>query len=112
MYGTQGGITVLYLIDQNTNRTYVIHRVKRHMLAVHLLPDAVDMFWSAADVCVDINLGHFRTNNSNGIIDVAFPIYPALIEEGSDLFVIHWFEITKRQVFQFPFDLPNPQAIR
>ena len=43
--------------------------------------------------------------------DVAFPVGATLIDECGDFFISTWLQVTQRQIFQLPFNLPDAQAI-
>ena len=48
-------------------------------------------------------IGHFS--------DITFAIHPALIDQTGNSLVIFWLQITKRQVFQLPFQLTYTQPM-
>ena len=70
------------------------------------------MFGAACDFALHAMQGHLRLELRDDVIDIQLAIAALFIELGGDGFVSIGFEIAKRPVFHFPFDLPHAEPIR
>jgi hypothetical protein len=50
MHHAEGAVTGLHVVDQYPHRAQVVQLAERHALALHLLPDAVDVLRAARDL--------------------------------------------------------------
>ena len=81
------------------------------MLLLHLFPDTEDMFGSAINFTLQFLVLHALMHRSDKIFHVLLTIEPFFFQLRSDFFVNLWMQIAKRQIFKFPFQLTNTQAV-
>ncbi len=111
VHHAQRRITILQFVGDDANRAHVEQFVKREVFLLHLAPDAVDMFRTAAHFRVDAGDAHLVTQIVDEITNVLLAHNAALRELLGDLFVGIRLLITESVIFDFPFELTNAQAV-
>ncbi len=98
-------------IDQDPHRAHIVEFAEIHMLALHLVDDAVDVFGAAGHFSGDARLAQHLLQLRNHIGDILLAIHSALIQQLGDFLVQLGLQIAHRKVFQFPFELPHAEPI-
>ncbi|MNS54654.1 hypothetical protein D3C72_874610 [compost metagenome] len=100
-----------HVVNDDAQRAQVIHLGKIQALDAHFVPDAVDMLGPAADFGIDAGLGQRRLQAVDGAGDEGLALNPFFFQQAGDLLVAVRLQEAERQVFHFPFDLPDAQAV-
>ena len=109
---SQRGVAAFDVSCDDTQRANVKHLVKVQRLATHLFDDAVNVFWPALHQRGDALLIQRALQLRPQRLHEAFTVSPLFVEQASHLLVHLGFEKAEGQVFHFPFELPDAQAIR
>ena len=99
------------VIDQDAHRANIVEFAEIHMLALHLVDDAVDVFGAAGHFGGDARLAQYLLQLRDHIGDILLAIHPALIQQLRDFLVQLRLQIAHRKVFQFPFELPYAKPV-
>ncbi|CSA66878.1 Uncharacterised protein [Vibrio cholerae] len=111
VHNAKRGITVLQLISNNPHRTHIKQFIKSEAFLLHFAPDAVDVFRATADFSVNPGLLHLSTQVADKITNVLLTHDATLRKLFGDLFIGIRLLVTKRVVFNFPFELTNAKAV-
>ncbi|MNN37440.1 hypothetical protein D3C81_1513900 [compost metagenome] len=106
------GVAVAHFRHQHTNGTHVVDLAELQAFALHFAPDRIDVFGPATDVCLDPGGQQFVLQLVHHIADEAFTVQAPLMQKLGDLLVLIRLKVTEGQVFQFPLDVTDTQAMR
>ena len=112
VHHAQGGIAGTDVTDDDAQGSQVHHLLELQMLALHLAPDAVDVFGSANHLGGDVLPLQFLLQQGDGRADALFALDAPLVQFAGDVFVNLGLHQAERQVFHLPLDLPDAQTIR
>ena len=112
MHDAERRIAVGDRIDQHAHRAHVVELVERQPLALHLAPDAVDVFRAAGDVGLDLHLGELGAQGRDDFLDVALAIAALRRQPAGDALVVVRIEVAEAPVFELPLELPHAEAVR
>ncbi|CRI65006.1 hypothetical protein THIOKS12210051 [Thiocapsa sp. KS1] len=111
VHQSERGVAVRDRSDQDTYRTQVEDLGDLDLLALHLAPDAVDVFRAAGDLRVDAGLGERVVQGLDDGGDIVLALLAALGQELGDALVLLGVEVAQAQVFELPLDLPDTQPV-
>ena len=111
MHDAQGGIAVGQIIDYNPHRQQIVQFVDIQLFALHFFPDAVDMLGAAINLGANRFIAKELLQQDNKMIDTRFPLVALGSQGFGNLEICFGFQIAKRHVFQFPFELVYTQTI-
>ena len=107
----QRGVAVGHVGHQHAQRADVVQVLEVDVLALHLLPDAVDVLGPAGDLGREAGAGQRRAERGLGLDDVALAVAAALVEQARDALVHVRLQVAEREVLHLPLDLPDAQAV-
>src|SRR4051794_7347230 len=81
------------------------------MLTLHLPVDAVHVLGPAIHLGTDSGLAHLRLQTRAELLDIALTIGAAFIEGGCDVSIFIRIEVSEREVFELPLQLPHTESI-
>ncbi len=111
MNDAQRRVTVAHLGNDDAQGAHVIDFLEVEILGAHLVPDAVDVLGPAVHLGLDAGLAHLVLQAGNGRLDEAFALDALLVELPGDALVGLRFDEAEGQVLDFPFHLPDTEAI-
>ncbi|VTS20737.1 Uncharacterised protein [Streptococcus dysgalactiae subsp. equisimilis] len=111
MHDAQRGIAVAHLRNQHADGANVVDLAEIQALALHLAPDGVDVLRPSAEVGLHAGGGQGLLELAHHVGDVLLAIQSALVQQLGDLLVLVGLEVAEGQVFQFPLDMPDTQAV-
>ncbi|MNM80777.1 hypothetical protein D3C81_927540 [compost metagenome] len=111
MHHTECGVAGGHVVDHHPYRTDVIQLVEGQALLLHLPPDAVDVLGPATDLGVDALHAQFARQHLLHVLDVALAGDARFVDLARDAPVGVRLQVAERQVFQFPFQLPDAQPV-
>ena len=106
------GVAVADLVDQQADGVDVVDLAELRALALHLLPDAVDVLRAALELGVDAGRLQPRAELLDGPLDVALAALAAGVEQLGELAERLGLEHLEREVLELPLDLPDPEPLR
>ena len=107
----QRGITGVDTVHHHPQRTDVEHTIKVKRLATHFFDDAVDVFGATRHLCFDAQLVEVLLQTQPDLFHMGFALDAFFIQHARHLFVGVGLQKAEGQVFHFPLDLPNAQAV-
>ena len=105
-------VTVAHVLDEQADGVDVVDLAELRALALHLLPDAVDVFRAALQVGFDAGLRQPRPELGDRPVDVALAALAARVEQLRQLAEALGVERLEREVLEFPLHLPDAEALR
>ena len=99
------------LVDDDAHRQQVMHLLDRQPLGDHLLVDAGDVLGPSADFPRDAGAAEQLAQALSGLLDGALALRAALLELARNVVKGLRLQHPEGQIFQLPFQLPDPQAI-
>ena len=112
VHGSQRGVTIAQLGHQNADSTDVVYLGEIEVFATHFTPDAVDVFGSTIHITTNPITQQFFPQYLHHTIHIVLAGNPFFIQQARNLFIGVGLQIAKRQIFQFPFEMTNPQTVR
>ena len=105
-------IAVLEVVDDDAQGADVVDLRELDILLPHLAPDAVDVLRPPVNLgVVDTDRLQFRTYAGDGIADELFALAALLVEHPGDFLVDVRVQETEGEVFQFPLQFPDAEAV-
>ena len=111
MHDSQGGIALPNIFNQYPECSDVENIFEPLVLALHLSPDAVNMFRSARDRCVDALFPQCFLERSLDLSNKFLAPGPFLVQRRCYRLVLNRVGKSKGEVFEFPLELPDTQSI-
>ena len=111
MDDAEGGVAVPQILDQDADRIDIVDLAELGALALHLLPDAVDVLRATLEIDRDPGLPESGLQFGDRPLDVAFAALASRVEELGQLPEALRFEDLEGEVLEFPLDLPDSQAL-
>ena len=108
----QRRVAVPDLVDQQADGVDVVDLGELRALALHLLPDAVDVLRPPLELGLDAGIRQPRPQLLDRPLDVRLAARPAGVQELRQLPVGLRLERLEREVLQLPLDLPDPETLR
>ena len=107
----QRRVAVAEVVDEDADRVDVVDLAELRALALHLLPDAVDVLRPAVQVGLDAGGLEARLELGDRPVDERLaPLAPG-VEELGELAEPRRLEDLEREVLELPLDLPDAQAL-
>ncbi|MNQ51636.1 hypothetical protein D3C85_656240 [compost metagenome] len=97
--------------NDDAEGTHVIQGRKIELLAAHLVPDAVNVFRAAKYFRLDTGRSQFRLQAQNRGGNKTLAHHALFFQHLGDAFIRFRFDEAERQVFQFPLQLPDTEAV-
>ncbi len=107
----QRRVAVADVLDQEADGVDVVDLAELRALALHLLPDAVDVLGAALELCLDPGVRQPRPQLLDGPLDVGLTTRPPGVEQLRQVPEGLGLECLEREVLQLPLDLPDTQAL-
>ena len=108
----EGGVAVAHVLDEQADGVDVVDLAELRALALHLLPDAVDVLRATLQVGLDAGVLQPRPELGDGPIDVALaPLAPG-VEQLGQLAEALGIECLEGEVLELPLHLPDAEALR
>ncbi len=104
-------VAVPDLVDEDADGVDVVDLAELRGLALHLLPDAVDVLRAALEVGVDAGGLEPRLELVDRPLDEGLATLAAGVEQLRELAEALRLEGLERQVLQLPLDLPDPEPL-
>jgi hypothetical protein len=98
-------------IDEHARSADIHQLFECQMLGLHFAPDAVDVLRPPLDACLDPGAAQFAAQMRLQLLHVALALGAPRLQSGGDAFIVGGLQVTEGQIFQFPFQLPHPQAV-
>ena len=111
MDDAEGRVTVADLVDQDADGVDVVDLAELGALALHLLPDAVDVLRATLEVGVDAGCLEVGLELRDRAVDVALATLAPGIEELGELAEALGLEGLEGQVLELPLHLPDPEPL-
>ena len=110
MDDAERAVAILDRIGQHSNGGEVVDLVKIFAQR-ELIGDAVDVLRPAAGVGLDADRGELTLEDLLDVIDVGLALFALACDLLDDLLVFLGVELGKREVFQFPLDVPHAEPV-
>ena len=104
-------VAVADLVDQDADGVDVVDLAELRALALHLLPDAVDVLRAALEVGLDAGRLELRRELGDGALDVGLAALAPGVEELGQLAEALGLERLEGEVLELPLDLPDPEPL-
>ena len=104
-------VTIGDVVHQHAHRAHVVQLAERHALALHLLPDAVDVLRPAGDLGLDAFVGQEFADAALDVLDETFAIAAFFVEQTGDALIGFRLQVAEGEIFQFPLQLPDAEAV-
>ena len=104
-------VTVAHVVDQDADGVDVVDLAELRALALHLLPDAVDVFRAALEVGLDAGRLEPGRQLRDGAIDVGLAALAPGVEELGQLAEALGLERLEGEVLELPLHLPDPEPL-
>ena len=111
MHQSQHRIAGGNVVHQHPQRAQVVEFLDRQRLALHLLPDAVDMLGPAGHVGFDAVRRHRVAQLCAHGLDVALAAAAVVVQRLRDAQVVLGLQHAERQVLQLPLQLPDAEPV-
>ncbi len=108
---TKRGVAVLYRVDHDTHGQHIIYVLKGAALALHLLPEGVDMLDAALYGGLYTSLAEALFEVGDHALQVAVTSHLGFLEHGGKLVVRLRVDIGEGEVFKLALYLPHAEAI-
>src|SRR4029079_6061926 len=108
VHDAQRRVAVADLVDQQADGVDVVDLAELRALALHLLPDAVDVLGASLELGLDPRLGPPRPELLDRPLDVALATLAPGVELPGELAKRVGLERLKREVLELPLHLPDP----
>ena len=99
------------VVDDDSQRAHIEHMCEIQALALHLLPDAVQMLRPALDVGTQADLEQALREQRAGGSDAGLALRALLVEQAGDAPVLLRPQEAESQVLHLPLDLPDAQPV-
>jgi hypothetical protein len=111
MDDAERGVAVAHVLDEDPNGVDVVDLAKLRALALHLLPDAVDVLRPSLQVRLNPRLVEPRPQLGDRAIDVGLAAPPARVEQLGEIAEALRLERLEREVLELPLHLPDPEPL-
>src|SRR4029077_10588425 len=102
-------VAVADLVDEQPDGVDVVDLAELRALALHLLPDAVDVLRPALDIGGEAGRFEARAQVGDGALDVRLATLAARVEQLRELAETLGLERLEGEVLELPLDLPDPE---
>ena len=111
VHDAQRRVAVADLVDEQADRVDVVDLAELRALALHLLPDAVDVLGAALELGLDAGVREARPELLDRPLDVALAALAPRVEQPGELAERLGLEHLEREVLELPLDLPDPEPL-
>jgi hypothetical protein len=105
------GVALGEIADDHAHGEHVHDLLEGDALALHLAPDAVDVFRASADLGNDSRITQVEIELAADILDIALALITLDPEPAGDAFVLFRLAVAKGEVLEFPLEMPDTQTI-
>ena len=105
------GVAVADVLDQDADGVDVVDLAELRALALHLLPDAVDVLRAALEVGVDAGSRELGLQLGDRALDVGLATLAARVEQLGQLAEALGLESLEGEVLELPLHLPDPEPL-
>ena len=109
MHGTERCITLRDIINENAQCANIEYVLEPAAFALHLSPDAVDVFRPAAYLSIDAVLEHLAVQLRLNQFDEGFALNAFFVQRFRDRLVSVWLQVAKGQILKLPLQLPDTE---
>src|SRR5687768_11053992 len=99
-------------MHQNPKAKHIENLANAEALLAHLVPDAVNVLGAAANLSAYSGAVAFFAQPLNNLSDVTFAVRVPLIEPVVYALIGVWLQVSKSEIFELLFELPDAQSIR
>jgi hypothetical protein len=99
-------------MHQNPKAKHIENLANAEALSAHLVPDAVNVLGAAANLSAYSGALAFFAQPLNNLSDVTFAIRVPLIEPVVYALIGVWLQVSKSEIFELLFELPDAQSVR
>jgi len=89
----------------------VVQRREIVALALHFFPDRIDMLRAPGDIGGDVRRGQRGAQMIGRFADEGFALITAFVEQRGHAAIDIRMQIAEREIFQFPFQLPDAEPV-
>ena len=111
VHHAQGHVALRHRLHDDTHRQQVGQLLQGHALALHLLPDAVQVLGPAVHLGLDAGLGQRRAHALDEAFDVGLTAGAVVVHGAGQLTIGIGLEMAEGQVLQLPFELGHAEPI-
>ncbi len=112
VHHAQRGVAGADILHQDADGADVVKVAEVDALALHLLPDAVDVLGAPGDIgALDAGLGQRPAYARDAFADETFAVAAALVEQPRHALVGVWLQVAESQILQFPLELPDAEPV-
>src|SRR6185503_11591147 len=86
--------------------------LERELLALHLPPDAVDVFRPAIYLGVEAGAAQQRLESAAQLGDVALPVCTFFRQRRRDTSIVVRLQEAEREILELPLELPQAETVR
>ena len=104
-------VAVAHVVDEQADGVDVVDLAELRALALHLLPDAVDVLRAALEVGLDAGRLELRRELGDRPVDVRLAALAPRVEELGQLAEPLRLEGLEREVLELPLHLPDPEPL-
>ena len=112
MDDAEHAIAVLDGIDEDAHGREVVDFADVLVVALHLLIDGIKVLRAAGNLSFDLRLFEFFANLHDGVVDKGLALLALLLDALDEVIVFLGLEVAQAEVFEFPFDVRNAEAVR
>ena len=100
------------IVDEDTHRAHIVKLAERHVLALHLFPDAEDVLGPAGDFGAQTGIVQCIADACFHVFDETLAIATFFVEQARNAPVSVRMQMTEYEVFEFPLELPDAKPVR
>ncbi len=104
-------VTLRDALHDDTNRAHVVNLAEGQVLALHLAVNAVDVLGPSLDIRFQSFAREMFLDVGRDPLHIGFAVGTALVQLRGNFAVTFRFQVAKGEVFQFPLELPDAQAV-
>ncbi len=106
------GVAVLKAFRDNAHGAHVEEFIKRQMLFLHLAPDAVDMFRTPVNLCLNALFFHGGAQMRHKLVNIVLAVDAPLMQQLCDALVFFGVQIAEAEILQLPLELADAKTVR
>ena len=112
MHDAERGVAARDGVRQDAHGAHVEDALERQLLALHLAPDAVDVFRASRDLGLDARGCEFGAEPVHEAPDVVLAVEAPLVQCPRDALVVLGLQVAEREVLELPLELPDAEPVR
>src|ERR671919_780083 len=99
-------------MHQDPKTEHIENLAKAEALLAHLVPDAVNVLGTAANLSAYAGAVAFFAQPLDNLGDVTLTVLVPLAEPVGDALIGVWLQVSKSEIFELLFELPDAQSVR